>query len=219
MNNRLVITVIFALVFIASYGVSNIASKDLVSPVNSNKASLEARIALLESTNEVLTEENNNLRFQLTNQITVPISKDEKPIEPTLTVQSTVDELEKYKVKAISNHLAHILDGDLGQVSDRLSSQFEDEAVDYDWAQKEEQKISASFSNHQELAGLALQGVSCRSTQCKLSVAINDINHANEVFSKIELVLKEKYPESVVFASPDFSKNISNFYISSNIDI
>lgn len=98
--------------------------------------------------------------------------------------------------------------------SSYLAKNFENEKTDYAWAEAEQQKLSNWFINNHEFSGLALREVSCRTTQCKISVAANTNEQANEILTKLSSVLSENYKSSLHFADTDIASGKTTLYIS-----
>ena len=168
-----------------------------------------------------LQQENGSLRHQLM----VALNQPKKTIDQTTQsvtarpmqteVKSQADfELAALKTKIIENKIVKKLSDSPQHLSNILAQEFNSEAINYEWADAEQQKLSSWFSNNKEFAGLALQDISCRTTQCKISVAASTQEQANSIFMTLSNELKERYASSLYFTDMDLENNTTSLYIS-----
>lgn len=130
----------------------------------------------------------------------------------------TVQELQALKSKIIANEILGKINNNPEELSSVLAQEFNSEAVNHQWAETEQQKLSNWFVDNEEFSGLALQGVTCRTTQCKISVAASTPEQANNIFEVLSSALKEQYAFSLYYSDVDLAHNTAALYISFSPD-
>lgn len=130
----------------------------------------------------------------------------------------TVQEMQALKSKIIANEILGKINNDPEKLSHVLAQEFNSEEVNQQWADAEQHKLSNWFVNNEAFSGLALQGVTCRTTQCKISVAASTPEQANNIFEILSNALKEEYEYSLYYSDIDLAHNTAALYISFSPD-
>lgn len=130
----------------------------------------------------------------------------------------TAQEMQALKSKMIANEILGKINNNPEELSSVLAQEFNSEAVNHQWAETEQQRLSNWFVNNEEFSGLALQGVTCRTTQCKISVAASTPEQANNIFEVLSSALKEQYAFSLYYSDVDLTHNTAALYISFSPD-
>lgn len=130
----------------------------------------------------------------------------------------TVQEMQALKSKIIATEILGKINNHPEELSSVLSQEFNNEAVNHQWAEAEQQRLSSWFVNNEEFSGLALQDITCRTTQCKISVAASTREQANDIFEVLSNALKEQYEFSLYYSDVDLTHNTAALYISFSSD-
>lgn len=93
---------------------------------------------------------------------------------------------------------------------------FERESINVFWAEEQEAKMQNVFNVNSDFSGIALKEVSCRSTQCRLSIAITDMDQANTLVELVSKAVQDEQPYSTVIATPDEQAGVTKIYISND---
>lgn len=206
-------------VLVGGYGVSRTErSADIESRIESVRVE---EVGQLKTQNANLLQKNNMLRQQLA----AALNQSQQVITQATTsathnvAQVEIDNqgetgINKLRSKIIADKIIKKLNDHSHDLSSTLAQEFNNEAINYEWAEAEQQKLSGWFSNDVEFAGLALQNVSCRTTQCKISVAASTLEQANSIFTTLSNALKERYKSSLYFSDTDLTNNTTALYIS-----
>lgn len=179
-----------------------------------------AGIIQLQNHNANLQLENNSLRQQLINrqnssQLTTQNSTFANSTSSAVSTSSNQaeSELAAVKLKMTEEKIHNTLRNN-NYNSSYLAKNFEDEKTDHIWAEAEQQKLSNLFINNDEFSNLALREISCRTTQCKISVAANTNEQANEALTKLSSALSENNKSSLYFSDTDIANSKTTLYIS-----
>ncbi|MEN0036419.1 MAG: hypothetical protein AAGC78_05100 [Cellvibrio sp.] len=205
-------------VLLGSYGKSKTENSAGAQPLIAPVQAME--VEQLKTQNANLLQENSSLRQQLLavvnqlQQITVQSSSSIANVESADIKNQNELEINTLKSKIISDKIIKKLNDHSNDLSSTLAQEFNNEAINYEWAEAEQQKLSSWFSNDAEFAGLALQSVSCRTTQCKISVAAVTHEQANNIVTTLSHALKEHYESSVYFSDTNLTRNTTELYIS-----
>lgn len=228
------------LTMLAIVTVSALAGAYAVNYINNQTLEIKAQL-LQQKTDELnekiaqLQKENTRLNLQLTAKQNFPASASSTtiPIHTPPAVQSLqtkqsnepipVEQLKDKQVLQASEKFsswlknAHKATGDFN-LHEEMQRRFDAEDIDPNWAEVQEQKYLALFSQSPELAGLALRETRCRTQQCALTISISDINQANELPGKLSEVFKEQNKYPMIVATPDEQLGITTLYISREIN-
>ncbi|MFC3116652.1 S10 family serine carboxypeptidase-like protein [Cellvibrio fontiphilus] len=184
----------------------------------------ESTLVLLEqlkNQNANLLQELNSLRKRMaiaqsssSTEIIQTAESDNLDTAQTELNKQTALELQTLKSKMIANEILGKINNNPEELSSVLAQEFNSEAVNQQWAEAEQQKLSNWFVNNEAFSGLALQGVTCRTTQCKISVAASTTEQANNIFEVLSHALKEQYEFSLYYSDVDLTQNTAALYIS-----
>jgi hypothetical protein len=95
-----------------------------------------------------------------------------------------------------------------------MRARFEQEAVDDQWAPKQEQKILELFSSSDDLRGTAVKSTKCRTTQCEISLATNSQEQSFQQFEKANKAFQNRSPGNFVTFVTNMETNTTTLYIS-----
>lgn len=99
-------------------------------------------------------------------------------------------------------------------IGSAMQQGFDQEVRDSNWAETEEIKVSDLFFESEYLDGLALRDIECRETQCRLSIAVNNLDQANSTVDNLlnSFVSQEDFRQIV--AAPNLEENVTTLYVS-----
>jgi len=103
-------------------------------------------------------------------------------------------------------------------VADAMQKNFNEEDVEPDWSYREELNVTDMFYESDELEGLALLEVECRKTQCRVTVAANNIAQANEIVARVSNGFASENDYRQLVAAPSHEKRATTLYISRDSD-
>lgn len=176
---------------------------------------------------ELLRTENESLKRQLVNTpVATTLNKTASNTGGTNGSQGDISRCEE-ELKAltktaseaestlIGKNLEHALNNADGfkSIEDKLENNFKNESTDVNWANQEQQKYMNFFSQSEELAGIGLIDVVCKSEQCKISIAANSVDESNNISGKVASVLQKSKKPSNFMVVPDLEKSNTNLYV------
>lgn len=95
-----------------------------------------------------------------------------------------------------------------------MRARYEQEAVDNQWAPRQEQKILDLFSSHEDLRGTAVKSAKCRTTQCEISLATNSPEQSFQQFEKANKAFQSQSPGNFVTFATNMETNTATIYLS-----
>lgn len=99
-------------------------------------------------------------------------------------------------------------------IGSAMQGEFDQEVRDSNWAEQEEVKVSDLFFESEHLEGLALSDIECRETQCRLSIAVTNLDQANSAVDDLlnSFVSQQDFRQIVAAPNPD--ENLTTLYVS-----
>ena len=134
-------------------------------------------------------------------------------------IDDAAKELSNNKAEALYDWLSDSLIGSSeSDLSTKMQTHFASEAVDVFWAEEQEARIQNIFNVNTDLSGIALKETSCRSTQCRLSIAITDMDQANNLVELVSSAIQDEKAYYTVIAIPDEQVGVTKIYISKDVN-
>ncbi|WP_052691913.1 hypothetical protein [Teredinibacter purpureus] len=98
-----------------------------------------------------------------------------------------------------------------------VNNRFEEEAVDYDWAANREDELFSMFDNQNELQNIAPLSVNCKTTNCKVVLAVESERQAEELSTLYSRSMLESEGAGMPLSVSHFFDSVSGelvFYLS-----
>lgn len=105
------------------------------------------------------------------------------------------------------------------ELSDNVSSQYQAERVDFEWAAQEESRLSSLFDNSGALSDYYPESISCRSSNCEIVVPLQSMDDESEVYQLVheELIADdEEYSQSTITSISNNQRGTVSLYLSKN---
>lgn len=99
-------------------------------------------------------------------------------------------------------------------IGNAMQQGFDQEVRDSDWAETEETKVSDLFFESEYLEGLALHNIECRKTQCRLSIAVNSLDQANNTVDNLLNSFVSQQDFRQIVAAPNLEENVTTLFVS-----
>ncbi|WP_075185015.1 hypothetical protein [Teredinibacter haidensis] len=99
-------------------------------------------------------------------------------------------------------------------IEHEMNRKFSAEEKDASWSIEAEDEISSMFYNEEALGEFALQGVECRSTQCRVDVAISDLRQANAIIEVLSNSFSKTGDYRELVAAPNHIVGSSAIFVS-----
>lgn len=94
-----------------------------------------------------------------------------------------------------------------------MQKKFDEEPVDFTWAEEQENNLISTFSSNPELAGFALLDTKCKSSLCQVSVSFTDAEQANKIATQVSQTISSLDKYTSVVASPNAQTKITTLYV------
>lgn len=193
----------------------------VIAVLKSENAMLKAQLEEIEKSREQIMRHMNFSDSPMGSQLTPKNVKAKKSLAAANTDQSYLRILEQKIalidtesfVRDISQHMERV--GYEEFISER-QKHFSGEQVEPIWAQAEEEKIHEIFLSTPELADVALVNTECKSSQCRISLAVATTERSNEAIADLSRRLAKDKGNLYHWVSYDPTKNITEVYISAH---
>lgn len=161
-------------------------------------------------TSSLAPQETLQPQLQSLEKTTLP---DSQPNEPTFTLAEI--ESQQRAQAEIDAHIARISQTkNLASLNSELEKEFDNEAIDYDWAAEHEETLTEVFYTEESLAQYAVNNIECKTTKCKINFPASDIAQANEISEKFTQALMNSDAGKDGFGviiSPDSTGGVNMF--------
>lgn len=161
-------------------------------------------------TDSLAPQETLQPQLQSLEKTTLP---DSQPNEPTFTLAEI--ESQQRAQAEIDAHIARISQTkNLASINSELEKEFDNEAIDYDWAAEHEDTLTEVFYTEESLAQYAVNNIECKTTKCKINFPASDIAQANEISEKFTQALMNSDAGKDGFGviiSPDSTGGVNMF--------
>ncbi len=205
---------------VAQYFHSPQASPTIGASNSETVEELQTRVRELESQNQLLAHQLQQ-RSTLTSQASGPQSsarqsemrqqtmEEQAAVNTETALQSSAEEFRTWLGQQTQNTPGFNLQS-------TMQKRFDEEAIDRDWASGEQSRIFNEFSTNPKLAEFALTNAECRSNSCQLTLAINDIEQANQMSLALAQALGDQTHPSQLIVTPDIKNNRALVYLLRN---
>lgn len=205
---------------VAQYFHSPQASPTIGASNSETVEELQTRVRELESQNQLLAHQLQQ-RSTLTSQASGPQSsarqsemrqqtmEEQAAVNTETALQSSAEEFRTWLGQQTQNTPGFNLQS-------TMQKRFDKEAIDRDWASGEQSRIFNEFSTNPKLAEFALTNAECRSNSCQLTLAINDIEQANQMSLALAQALGDQTHPGQLIVTPDIKNNRAQVYLLRN---
>lgn len=205
---------------VAQYFHSPQASPTIGASNSETVKELQTRVRELESQNQLLAHQLQQ-RSTLTSQASGPQSsarqsemrqqtmEEQAAVNTETALQSSAEEFRTWLGQQTQNTPGFNLQS-------TMQKRFDKEAIDRDWASGEQSRIFNEFSTNPKLAEFALTNAECRSNSCQLTLAINDIEQANQMSLALAQALGDQTHPGQLIVTPDIKNNRAQVYLLRN---
>lgn len=209
---------------VAQYFHSPQASPTIGASNSETVEELQTRVRELESQNQLLAHQLQQ-RSTLTSQASGPQSGARQSEMRPVTEQQIMEEQAAANTETALQSSAEEFRTWLGQqtqntpgfnLQSTMQKRFDKEAIDRDWASGEQSRIFNEFSTNPKLAEFALTNAECRSNSCQLTLAINDIEQANQMSLALAQALGDQTHPGQLIVTPDIKNNRAQVYLLRN---
>ena len=101
-------------------------------------------------------------------------------------------------------------------LKNKLDEEFSNTKNDLELAEANQAVVQKIFSSNPDLSGFALTNAECKSSQCRLSVAITDISASNQLMQNLSKVINSadsRFNTAAILNNPDIVNNKITLYV------
>ena len=102
------------------------------------------------------------------------------------------------------------------ELKNKLDEEFSNTKNDLELAEANQAVVQNIFSSNPDLSGFALTNTECKSSQCRLSVAITDISASNQLMQNLSKVINSadsRFNTAAILNNPDIVNNKITLYV------
>ncbi len=205
------------------FDISNNENRALIKELEEKNIALQMEIDILkrsQTTTSTLTAIDRQNNQSLKNHET----QQEKLTEAGNSNQENIKELQQEIAMRDARQftdsvLSNITKNNYQNFSLNVTSQFQNQPIDTEWAEAEESKINNIFIERAELSTVALINTECKTSQCKVSFAASDTEQSSEIARQLTDILTESNGSSFYTLVHNHENSTTDIYISNSADV
>ena len=186
--------------------------------LNKHIKELQREIALLKKEKETLSKSLSSIENVLSSK--VKNNKNQERLTPEKsqhskgTANSSLIDIEEYK--KLQETIALSVSLNTNDLVAHMDEKFSQEQTDNNWAKDIENNLNTIINSAEKFSDYAFLNTKCKSSLCRISVYVNDIEQANQVMKKVTDAINQQESDirySQLIATPDINNNKTYIYL------
>ncbi len=102
------------------------------------------------------------------------------------------------------------------ELKNKLDEEFLNTKNDVELAEANQAVVQKIFSSNPDLSGIAITNTECKSSQCRISIAVTDVSASNQLMQNLSKVISNadsRFNTAAILNSPDIVNNKITLYV------